>query len=91
MNNKLEVYRGSAVYLEYKSKGLLTRDHYMEDYAYKLNFWTNFRLKLFELEGRAGRLILRPGKVFRNLIGTLRWYFGQARLVLTQNRHYQNY
>jgi anaerobic magnesium-protoporphyrin IX monomethyl ester cyclase len=91
VNNKLEVYRGSAVYREYKSKGLLTRDHYMEDYAYKLNFWTNFRLKLFELEGRAGRLILRPGKVFQNLIGTLRWYFGQARLVLTQNRHYQNY
>jgi anaerobic magnesium-protoporphyrin IX monomethyl ester cyclase len=91
VNNKLEVYRGSAVYREYKSKGILTRDHYMEGYTYKLNFWTNFRLKLFELEGRAGRLILRPGKVFQNLIGTLRWYFGQARLVLTQNRHYQNY
>jgi len=88
VNNKLEVYRGSAVYREYKSKGILTSDHYMEGYAYKLNFWTNLRLELFELEGKAGRLILRPGKVFQNLIGTLRWYFGQARLVLMQNRHY---
>jgi anaerobic magnesium-protoporphyrin IX monomethyl ester cyclase len=80
VNNKLEIYRGSAVYREYKCKGLLTTDHYLEGNDYKINFWTNIRLKMFELEGKAGRFILKPGDVIQNMIRTLRWYYYQLRL-----------
>jgi len=50
VNKKLEVYRGSANYRGYKMSGLLTRDHYLHGIDYKLNFWTDLRLKVFELE-----------------------------------------
>lgn len=86
VNKKLEIYRGSSVYKEYKSKGLLTRDHYLEGYGYKLKFWTDVRLKMFELEGKIGRLILKPGRVIQNLMSGVRWYSHQARLILMQNR-----
>jgi anaerobic magnesium-protoporphyrin IX monomethyl ester cyclase len=77
VNNQLEVYRGSAVYREYKSKGLLTTDHYLGGNNYNINFLTNIRLKMFELEGKAGRLILKPRKVIQNLLSTLQWYYNQ--------------
>ncbi|HGY55757.1 MAG TPA: radical SAM protein [Caldithrix abyssi] len=60
VNKKLEVYRGSPVYQEYKRKGILTKDHYLTGCDYKLKFWTNLRLKMLSLEEGAARFLFRP-------------------------------
>jgi len=57
VNKKLEVYRGSQVYREYKEKGLLTKDNYLEGYDFKLKPLTNWRLKVLTIEERVGRAI----------------------------------
>jgi radical SAM superfamily enzyme YgiQ (UPF0313 family) len=57
VNKKLEVYRGSKVYREYKEKGLLTRDHYLGGYDFKLKPLTNWRLKALSMEENIGRFI----------------------------------
>jgi len=58
VNKKLEVYRGSKVYKEYKNKGLLTIDHYLEGYDFKLKPLTDLRLKLLTMEEKTGRVII---------------------------------
>jgi radical SAM superfamily enzyme YgiQ (UPF0313 family) len=55
VNKKLEVYRGSKVYKEYKEKSLLTRDNYLEGYDFKLKPLTHWRLKVLTMEERIGR------------------------------------
>jgi radical SAM superfamily enzyme YgiQ (UPF0313 family) len=55
VNKKLEVYRGSKVYKEYKEKSLLTRDNYLEGYDFKLKLLTHWRLKVLTMEERIGR------------------------------------
>jgi radical SAM superfamily enzyme YgiQ (UPF0313 family) len=79
VNQKIEVYRGSAIYSEYKELGLLTTDYYLKGYDYKLKFWTGFRLKLFELETKLGRLILQPGDVIRDWTSAFRWSISQLK------------
>lgn len=59
VNKKLEVYRGSKVYEEYKAKGLLTKDHYLQGYDFKLKPLTDWRLKLLTMEEHIGRFIAR--------------------------------
>ncbi len=59
VNKKLEVYRGSKVYEEYKAKGLLTKDHYLQGYDFKLKPLTDCRLKLLTMEEHIGRFISR--------------------------------
>jgi radical SAM superfamily enzyme YgiQ (UPF0313 family) len=58
VNKKLEVYRGSKVYKEYKEKGLLTKDNYLHGYDFKLKPLTDWRLKLLSIEERVGAIIL---------------------------------
>ncbi len=74
VNNKLEVYRGSAVYNEYKTKKLLTRDDYLHGCDFRLKPATGLRLKLFEIEAKISRLLLRPGEVLAVLFKNLRWH-----------------
>jgi radical SAM superfamily enzyme YgiQ (UPF0313 family) len=59
VNKKLEVYRGSKVYHDYKLKGLLSKDHYLEGYDFKLKPLTNWRLRILNLEENIGRIILK--------------------------------
>ena len=79
VNQKIEIYRGSAIYREYRKLGLLTVDHYLEGYEYKLKFWTSFRLKLFDLETKLGRVILHPVESFKQWTAALYWLFVQAK------------
>jgi hypothetical protein len=58
VNKKLEIYRGSAVYQEYKAKKLLTRDDYLNGIDFKLPFATAVRLKIFELEEKIAKFIM---------------------------------
>jgi anaerobic magnesium-protoporphyrin IX monomethyl ester cyclase len=59
VNKKLEVYRGSKVYREYKEKGFLTKDNYLEGYDFKLKPLTDLRLKMLALEEKTGRVIVK--------------------------------
>ena len=52
INQKLEIYRGSTLYEQYKAMGLLYKDDWYEGYDYQLKFFTELRLKLIKLEGR---------------------------------------
>jgi anaerobic magnesium-protoporphyrin IX monomethyl ester cyclase len=67
INHKLEIYPGSKVYHEYKNKGLLYRDGYLEGYDFRLKPLTSLRLKLFELEENLHNIIVNPGRIGRNL------------------------
>jgi hypothetical protein len=60
INKKMDVYRGTAVYAQYKQAGILTRDDYLQGYDYRLKLLTRWRLGLYDLEERLNRLILRP-------------------------------
>jgi len=50
VNKKLEVYRGSAVYQEYKTKGLIKKDSYLGEITYRMKFWTALRISLYNIE-----------------------------------------
>jgi radical SAM superfamily enzyme YgiQ (UPF0313 family) len=50
INEQLELYRGSLLYRQYKLDGLLTCDHWLHGYKYKLKRLTAGRLKLARLE-----------------------------------------
>lgn len=78
LNKQLEVYRGSAVYQQYKSKGLLTNYDYLKKIEYKLKFFTSVRLKMFQLEEKINRIVLKPREVYINIIKKLRWLGGQV-------------
>lgn len=67
VNKKLDVYRGSSVYREYKSKGLLTRDDYFTGCDYKLKFWTNLRLKMLTAEEEFVRFLSKPKAVLAEI------------------------
>jgi radical SAM superfamily enzyme YgiQ (UPF0313 family) len=67
VNKKLEIYRGSAVYEEYKRNGLLTRDNYLSGYDFKLKFFTQLRIRLFSIEEKLTRLLYFPSAVFKNI------------------------
>ena len=67
VNKKLEVYRGSSVYQEYKSKGLLTKDDYFTGCDYKLKFWTNLRLKMLTAEEEFVRFLSKPREVIAEI------------------------
>ncbi|UCF64699.1 MAG: B12-binding domain-containing radical SAM protein [bacterium] len=86
INPKIEIYRGSAIYREYKQRGLLTTDHYLQGYEYKLKFWTGFRLRLFSWEAKLGRLLLRPGDLFKKYMTAIRWSVGQLKNYLVFQR-----
>ncbi len=50
VNKKLEVYRGSPVYQEYKAKGLIKKDNYLGIITYRMKFWTTIRIFLYNIE-----------------------------------------
>jgi len=64
VNKKLEVYRGSKVYREYKDKGFLTKDHYIEGYDFKLKPLTDLRLKMLAMEEKTGRVFVKTIRFF---------------------------
>jgi radical SAM superfamily enzyme YgiQ (UPF0313 family) len=90
INNKLEIYKGSAIYREYKRRGILTRDDYLEGYDYKLKTLTNIRLKLFTLETNLSRLVLKPQEEVRNFIKRLRWQIGQLKTIYSSFLSYSH-
>ncbi len=51
INQKLEIYRGSILYEQYKAMGLLHKDDWYEGFDYQLKFFTELRLQLIKLEG----------------------------------------
>jgi hypothetical protein len=67
VNKKLEIYRGSAVYEEYRRNGLLTKNHYLNGYDFKLKFFTQLRIGLFSFEEKLTRLIYFPSAVLKNI------------------------
>jgi len=77
VNHQIQVYPGSLVYREYRDKGLLTRDHYLKGYDYRLKFWTGLRLKLFRIEARVSQVLLKPVKTLRLIWGAVSWNFRQ--------------
>jgi hypothetical protein len=79
VNQKIEIYRGSAIYHEYKKLGILTSDHYLLGYDFKLKFWTSFRLKIFNLEAKLGRIVLHPRQRIKMWVAGLRWSIGQVK------------
>lgn len=50
INEKLEIYRGSALYHQYKKQDLLTDDNWFTGYRYRLKMLTALRLKLAHFE-----------------------------------------
>jgi radical SAM superfamily enzyme YgiQ (UPF0313 family) len=77
VNEKIEVFPGSSIYVDYKRQGILKKDHYLQGYDYRLRFGTSFRLKLFNLEARLSRIILRPLVTLRDAVRAIRWRAGQ--------------
>jgi len=68
INKKLEIYRGSAVYNEYRQKGLLVKDDFLEGYDFKLKFLTKYRLKIYSIEEYLGQIVFRPSIYYKSLI-----------------------
>jgi radical SAM superfamily enzyme YgiQ (UPF0313 family) len=67
INQKLEIYRGSTLYEQYKALGLLYKDDWYEGYDYKLKFFTQLRLDLINLENRISNLKNRLFKYTRKV------------------------
>ncbi len=86
INQKIEIYRGSLIYQQYKQQGLLSRDHYMDGYDYHLKLGTYLRLKLFDLEASLSRFIRKPLISLRNLLRAMRWWTGQLARYLEYER-----
>jgi anaerobic magnesium-protoporphyrin IX monomethyl ester cyclase len=63
INKKLEIYRGGSVYNEYKQKGILTKDHYLNGIDYNLKLWTGLRIKMLVIEEYISRAIYKPNVV----------------------------
>jgi radical SAM superfamily enzyme YgiQ (UPF0313 family) len=85
INKKLELYRGSALYQEYQSKGLLTKDDYMLGYDYKLRFGTNLRLVLFTIEEQITNLLLHPNNLIERIRRSIHWQLNTVKSILTSN------
>ncbi len=83
INQKIDLYPGTAIYRDYRERGLLTRDDYLEGYAYRLKPGTRIRLKLFDLETHISRLIFRPWETLKTMLSSARWAMGH--LVSTSN------
>lgn len=86
VNKKIELYRGSAIYKDYKEKGLLTQDHYLKGYKYKLNFWTHVRLNLFSLETFLSRVVLNPIQFLNYVMKFFSWQFMQIKNGVLLNK-----
>ncbi len=86
INQKIEIYRGSLIYQQYKQQGLLSRDHYLDGYDYHLKLGTYLRLKLFDLEAALSRFIRKPFASVRNLVRAIRWWTGQLAHYLEYER-----
>jgi anaerobic magnesium-protoporphyrin IX monomethyl ester cyclase len=86
VNRRIEIYRGSTIYEEYRSGGILTRDHYLQGYSYRLKFLTGLRLTLFDLEIIISRMILWPVKTTITWFRGLRWGLGQLKLYLSYQK-----
>ncbi len=87
VNKKLEVYRGSKVYQEYKTKGLLTKDHYLQGYDFKLKPLTDWRLKLLTMEEHMGSFISRSIRYLSSILnqaGSLKRKESDGKIPITQ-------
>ena len=60
VNKKMDIYRGSSIYYEYKNKGILTEDHYINGIKYRLKIWTSIRLQILALEELISSMIYNP-------------------------------
>jgi len=67
INKKLEIYPGSPVYQEYKSKGILFQDDYLKGYKFHLKPLTALRLFMLMLEENIVRFLTRPLEVFKDV------------------------
>jgi len=83
INKRLEIYRGSVVYQQYRAQGLLTRDDYLRGYAYKLHLGTTLRLWLLTLEENIIKLLFNPGKVLTNLLPIIRLRYHTFKALIT--------
>jgi anaerobic magnesium-protoporphyrin IX monomethyl ester cyclase len=79
VNKKIELYRGSDIYKDYKKKGLLKKDHYLKECKYKLHFWAHVRLSLFSIETFLTRVILNPIQFLNYLKKVFHWQFKQIK------------
>jgi radical SAM superfamily enzyme YgiQ (UPF0313 family) len=83
INNRLEVYRGSAIYQEYKSKGLLTRDNYLTGYEYRLKFGPRIRLGLFRAEEQISRGLLHLADVVSHIYKLITWQISKPKAYVS--------
>lgn len=67
INKKMEIYRGSAIYHEYKRRNLLRKDHYLNGCDYNLNVWTSIRLKILGFEEMMSRILFNPQLIFHEI------------------------
>lgn len=76
VNHQVLLYQGSRLCREYREQGLLTRDHYLQGYDYRLKFWTGFRLRLFRLEALLTAIALKPRRTLvrigNNILSNIR-------------------
>jgi anaerobic magnesium-protoporphyrin IX monomethyl ester cyclase len=62
INERLELYRGSDLYRQYKQAGLLTRDHWLDGYNFRLKRLTAWRLYMARLEKKIYHNLSTRGK-----------------------------
>ena len=67
VNKKMDIYRGSSTYIDYKSKGLLIEDHYIDGIKYRLKLGTYLRLRMLAFEEIISIIIYNP-KLIANKI-----------------------
>jgi anaerobic magnesium-protoporphyrin IX monomethyl ester cyclase len=75
VNHKMDVYRGSSIYHEYKSKKLLTRDHYLKGIDYNLKIWTSIRLRILKFEELLSNHLFNPRVQLREILQYIKYKF----------------
>ena len=72
VNKKIEIYRGSKIYHDYKIRGLLTKDDYLTGYDFRLKRSTDWRLKLLTAEETIGLLLFKVKKIVTGFLDFFR-------------------
>jgi len=73
VNHKMDIYRGSAVYHEYRNKKLLIEDHYLHGIKYNLKMWTHIRLKILRLEELISSYLFNPKVQWREVFSYIKY------------------
>jgi hypothetical protein len=72
VNKKIEIYRGSKIYHDYKTRDLLTKDDYLTGYDFRLKRSTDWRLKLLTAEETIGLLLFKVKKMVTGFLNFFR-------------------